>query len=102
VRWQRFSPIPAGLDVLHHCDKPACVNPIHLFLGTQADNNRDCVAKGRHNRGERQWLAKLTDAAVRYARRRYREGGCGVVALDATRRRFLLAFTKSTATLRAI
>lgn len=41
-------PIPSGLYILHHCDNPPCVNPDHLFVGTQADNVADCIRKGRH------------------------------------------------------
>lgn len=43
----RHGSIPDGLNILHRCDTPACVNADHLFAGTQADNVRDMFAKGR-------------------------------------------------------
>lgn len=41
------SEIPAGMNVLHHCDNRSCINPSHLFIGTQADNVTDMIQKGR-------------------------------------------------------
>jgi len=52
------------MHVLHRCDKPHCINPEHLFLGTPADNSDDKVAKGRQAKGETQGQAKLTRAQV--------------------------------------
>lgn len=72
--------IPDGLNVLHNCpdgDNPACVNPAHLFLGTQGDNIRDMFSKGRGNRakGEQHSNAKLTEKEIKSIRQRFAQGG---------------------------
>lgn len=78
VAWELFvGPIPDGLWVLHKCDNPPCVNIDHLYLGTNSDNMRDCVARGRFTQGwklmkgkphpihgERHRRARLNDEAV--------------------------------------
>lgn len=65
-------PIPDGMCVLHRCDIPACINPDHLFLGTQLENIADRTKKrrGKNPRkpGESHPNSKLSDEAVRFIR----------------------------------
>jgi hypothetical protein len=67
--------LPNTLLVLHHCDNPPCINPDHLFLGTQKDNMLDCKAKGRVAVnglfGEDVWKHKLTEKDVLAIRSSY-------------------------------
>lgn len=61
--------IPEGMQVLHKCDNPPCVNPDHLFLGTNQDNVADMRAKRRAvdppvKRGIENFKATLTDGQV--------------------------------------
>jgi len=86
VAWNLANgPVQKNLCVLHHCDNPPCCNPRHLFLGTQADNNRDMIQKGRYGhtgaRGARNGRAKVTEEDVRNIRRKYSECGISHYAL---------------------
>lgn len=69
LSWGIFNgPIPPGLSVLHRCDVRNCVNPDHLFLGTQSDNMKDAAAKGRLRFGVNAHSARLSEADVIAAR----------------------------------
>jgi HNH endonuclease len=70
---------PEGIKVLHKCDNPPCVNPAHLFLGTQLDNVKDMQTKGRrrglrHGLGAANNSAKLAEEDVRLIRERSAAG----------------------------
>lgn len=65
IAWELSrGPIPEKMLVLHSCDNPPCCRPDHLFLGTNADNTHDAIAKGRLACGSRHYLARVTEAQV--------------------------------------
>lgn len=95
--------VPSGCVVMHICDNPPCVNPMHLKVATQAENRRDCAKKGRaatgdangmrkypershfntaqswrHAKGEDHGMAKLTDKQCDEIRNAYtgKHGDC--------------------------
>jgi len=79
IAWELWvGPIPEGKCILHKCDNPSCINPDHLFVGTQLDNIADMNAKGRHGKfvheSESSPGAKLKWPEVREIRRRCANG----------------------------
>lgn len=65
-----------GLLVLHRCDNVLCINPEHLFLGTNKDNSTDMILKGRQRNqdGSLNSMAKLDEDKVRIIKQMLREG----------------------------
>jgi hypothetical protein len=77
ISWELTrSEIPAGKFVLHRCDNRRCVNPSHLYVGTQKDNGRDASVRKRFGdrRGENAPRAKLNNEMVLAIRRRCEAG----------------------------
>ena len=83
LAWEVFrGPVPEGVDVLHRCDNPGCIEVRHLWLGTHAENMADRDAKGRNGgwknrgrshvgvRGSEHPLSKLTEGQAVEIRRR--------------------------------
>lgn len=69
IAWElAHGPIPPRMWVLHNCDTKMCVNPLHLRLGTPADNTADARERGQMVCGERNHSAKLTASDVRAIR----------------------------------
>lgn len=68
--------IPENMCVCHSCDNPSCVNPAHLWLGTNQDNVDDKMRKGRqsHSRGEERYNHKLDKQKVIQIRQLYKQG----------------------------
>ncbi len=63
--WFNGRPVPPEMMVLHNCHNPACVNPLHLKLGTHEDNMSDRKLIGNYLRGEKHVNSVVSDARAR-------------------------------------
>ncbi len=85
LAWElTYGKIPIGLLVLHKCDNVKCINPNHLFIGTDQTNQQDKVNKQRQARGQTHGNSKLTDEQRISIKRRYKvtsRGGSGNIGM---------------------
>ena len=66
--------IPRDMQICHRCDNPKCINVKHLFLGSNTDNIKDMLNKGRNSHGDSHYRAKLTRKKVMQMRHRRSNG----------------------------
>lgn len=92
--------IADGMLVCHKCDNPICVNPKHLFSGTNNDNVQDKVNKGRSPKGDKHRSTILPDVKVAEIRYRYKSEGakCSTLAKEYNMSRgYIYRIVKGTA-----
>lgn len=75
--------IPYNKHVLHHCDNPTCVNPEHLWIGTNHENVLDKISKGRDSNksGKNNPNVKLNGEKVNKIRKLYKQGEHNMVQI---------------------
>jgi hypothetical protein len=96
--------IPKGLHVLHKCDNPPCVNPEHLYVGTNRQNVEDRVNRGlgTHLPGESNPSAKLTEEQVAEIRKLYVKGKPGIGIKIGSTQWLALKFSVGKSTIKRI
>jgi len=79
-----YGSIPKDALVLHRCDNPSCINPAHLYVGTQVDNMQDAMLRGRIRgvRGEANRNSKLTASQVREIKAKFGKVAKATLARD--------------------
>lgn len=66
--------LPARVLVCHSCDNPSCVNPDHLFIGSNLDNMQDMRSKNRQAKWDKKKLTKLNPASALMIKHLYADG----------------------------